>query len=712
MNSFNEHHKIKLLRNKIVIVYFATFILQSIGLQGQANFDYYEKRVKRFEEKFSKGNVSTKKTDIEAALLLKDSLLLINRIDLLAEHFKTIGKMYQQIGQMNSAESAFLLAIKSGQKSMDSIWLGNTYSRVGSFYAIENRSVLALDFQLKALELLEKHDKTKKSIPEVYNDISRAYIQLGDLDIADKYLKKSLKLKTELRDTFRLGVISNLYADIYRLRGEFNKAEEFYLKDIPKRVSQKNYEGSIMSYQGLGDTYFEWNKPELAEKYYIKALHAADTIKRYRSIGLSLIKLGNLYLKTGRNDEAQRSFQRAIEECTQVDSRVYQESAYLALYELNKKNGSLTTALSYLEKYIEVEQTRTNEAFKSKSDDMQASFELRERENELSRLEAENKRNSQTQKILIMGIAILLILSGFLVFLYFTRNRILKSLYSEQENTRNLLKEKEELLNNIEETHHQLVHIEKMASIGVMTAGIAHELNNPVSSIHASVEALKMDYEDLKPVFSILSEINIHPSAEKLQLLQKELLHIDISHLSTEIKSLLTNIMNGSQRTSDIIQGMKTFSRDSGEVNQAYFIEDGLDAALTLLNHKMKDHIVVIKKYNFKNVVNCNVSKINQVFLNILDNAIHSMSTDGILEIETLLDKDVCKIKISDNGNGIEESIQQKIFEPFFTTKEIGYGTGLGLAISYAIIKGHNGDIKVQSSPNEGTSMIISLPLV
>jgi signal transduction histidine kinase len=695
-----------ILSNLRVIV----VLLFTIHLFGQSR-DYFQNRVNYFENNFGKGNVDTRLTDVEDALQLKDSLVFTKNEGLTAELLKTIGKMYQQIGHMSSAERTFIASIKAGEKYKDSIWVANTYSRLGDFYSTEKRNFLALKSQLRALEMLDKFDNDRRSIPEVYNEIAKAYIQLGELSTAEQFLEKSLNLKNELQDTLRIGVITYLYAEIYRLKKEYKKAEEYYLKDIPKRERQKNFEGLVISYLGLGDNYMDWKKYNLAEQSYLQALKAADTIKRYRTIGLSLVKLGDLYIQTKRYAEAEIVFSRAISECTNVDSRLYQLSAYYSMYELNKVKGNLNSALSFLEKYNEINDLNTKESIELKSEDMKVAYELEERENEMQRMDEESKRNLQIQKILILGITLLILLSGFLVYLYFARNKILLTLSVEQENTKNLLKEKEALLQNLEDSHHKLVHSEKMASIGVMTAGIAHELNNPISSIHASAEALKMDYEEMEPLFSILEEIGSLRDSSDLQKIKEVLINIDLPYLTSELKTLMGTIMNGSQRTSEIIQGLKTFTRDSGDLKQPYMIEEGLDAALTLLTHKMKGHVEVIKNYHFRQKIICNASKINQVFLNVIDNAVQAMPEQGVLIVESLESNNHCVIRISDNGQGIEESTQMKIFEPFFTTKEIGQGTGLGLAISYAIIKEHNGDIVVQSTTGKGTTFVISLPL-
>ncbi|MBK8604965.1 MAG: hypothetical protein IPN87_18545 [Saprospiraceae bacterium] len=254
----------------------------------------------------------------------------------------------------------------------------------------------------------------------------------------------------------------------------------------------------------------------------------------------------------------------------------------------------------------------------------------------MATLDIENKKTKQIQSMLIAGMFLLVILSCFLVLLFRSRNKALKILHVEQDNMSVLLLEKGNLLRNLQQTHHKLVHSEKMASLGVMTAGIAHEINNPVSSIHASAEALQMDINEIEPILDFLSNLNKKQiQDEDLWQLKHLLSNIDITYLSTELKLLLGTLTNSAQRTSDIIRGLKTFSRDDNESKVSYKIEDGIDVALTILKHKMGENVIVNKSYEFRENIICQVSKINQVLLNILDNAIQALPKGGIITIET-----------------------------------------------------------------------------
>jgi len=613
---------------------------------------------------------------------------------------------------MRNAELFFQQGLQKGQKYKDSLWVASAWDRLGDFYALEERSFLSLDCYFKALQLREAYDPSHKSVADTYHGIARSYLQTGALTTAAEYLEKSLKLKKELNDTLRLGIISTLYGDIYRQKENYALSEKHYLKDIPKRLKQNNYEGLTISYLGLAQNYQDWGKYKDAETYYLKALQTAETIKRQRNIGLILLKLGALYKANGQADRAKAVFRRAIETCTAVDSRIYQLNAYRNLYSMYKDDGNLPKALEYLELYAIVQDSASKESLNMKIEDYKAAFELKEREKEIIQLDSENKQGKQLRNVLVGGILLLLISLIFVVALFRSRNKALKGLNQEQANTKALLREKEQLLEHLQQTNLQLIHSEKMASIGVMTAGIAHELNNPVSSIHASVEALLMDYKDLMPLFEKLVQLQKNPAtsaiiSEELKILVHD---IDMGYLSGELQTLMKTIINGSQRTSDIILGLKTFSRDTGDELLPYRVEEGLETALTLLHHKLKNKIRVEKSYQFNGVIQCQISKINQVFLNVLDNAIQALGEEGSIFIETKAGAGSCIITIRDTGPGMDAATQQKIFEPFFTTKEVGKGTGLGLAISYAIIQQHQGDITVDSAPGKGTTFILTLP--
>jgi signal transduction histidine kinase/streptogramin lyase len=267
-------------------------------------------------------------------------------------------------------------------------------------------------------------------------------------------------------------------------------------------------------------------------------------------------------------------------------------------------------------------------------------------------------------------------------------------------------------LENLKMTQSQLIQSEKMASVGLLTAGIAHELNNPINFIRGNVNPLKRDLNDLFQFIQKYDEIlKVSRLDEVINEVDALKIKLDYGYLLKEIMNLLEGIEEGASRSSQIVKGLRSFSRMDEEKSQLYDIHEGIDSTLILLQNKLKNRIKVRKEYGDFEELECYPSKLNQVFLNILNNSIQAIEGKGEILIQTVRSGIGIKIIIKDSGKGMTPEVKKQIFDPFFTTKEVGEGTGLGLSISYGIIEMHEGNIDVISEPGKGTEFIISLPL-
>jgi len=185
---------------------------------------------------------------------------------------------------------------------------------------------------------------------------------------------------------------------------------------------------------------------------------------------------------------------------------------------------------------------------------------------------------------------------------------------------------------------------------------------------------------------------------------------MDFTFVIKEITDLLEGIDDGANRSSQIVKGLRSFSRLDEEKCQIYDIHEGIESSLILLHNKVKNRITIHKNYGDFEAIECYPSKLNQVIMNVLTNSILSIEEKGTISIQTISTATGIKINIKDNGRGMTSEVKKHIFEPFFTTKDVGKGTGLGLSISFGIIEQHNGNIDVISEPGKGTEFIISLP--
>ncbi|HVI46993.1 MAG TPA: 7TM diverse intracellular signaling domain-containing protein [Chitinophaga sp.] len=270
---------------------------------------------------------------------------------------------------------------------------------------------------------------------------------------------------------------------------------------------------------------------------------------------------------------------------------------------------------------------------------------------------------------------------------------------------------------NLKEAQTRLVEKEKMASLGQLTAGIAHEINNPINFVTSNIKPLKMDIADLRSLLNRYEKLGDHTDIQKeLSNIESFKQEIDIDYIHEEISSLIKGIEDGAARTAEIVKGLRTFSRlDESDV-KSIDIHEGLDSTLVLLRNAIPPNVRIVKHYAELPKIECYAGKVNQVFMNVLSNALNAIRTkkeqeDESITITTKQENEFAIISIKDTGVGMSEEVKEKIFDPFFTTKDVGEGTGLGLSIVFSIIEKHNGKIVVNSAPDKGAEFIIYLPL-
>ncbi len=296
-------------------------------------------------------------------------------------------------------------------------------------------------------------------------------------------------------------------------------------------------------------------------------------------------------------------------------------------------------------------------------------------------------------------------------------NAGLKIELAEHERTEVALqKEKEDqriLIKRLEETQSQLMQSEKLASIGQLAAGVAHEINNPIGYVYSNLGTLEKYVHD---TFEMLDQyeqaevaINDIDIRDKLKATKNRL---DITFLKGDMNALMSESKEGIIRVKNIVQNLKDFSHvDIADEWHYSDLHKGIDSTLNIVNNEIKYKADVVKKYGDIPDVECLSSQLNQVFMNMLVNAAQAIETRGTISISTGQHLDEVWIEISDTGRGIATEYIKKIFDPFFTTKPVGKGTGLGLSLSYGIIQKHHGRIDVHSEVGKGTTFRVWLPV-
>jgi signal transduction histidine kinase len=329
----------------------------------------------------------------------------------------------------------------------------------------------------------------------------------------------------------------------------------------------------------------------------------------------------------------------------------------------------------------------------------------------------------------ISGVSVMLAILLLVVYVFSSRinkqkKELEKTKIQLEENIREVENKNFQLnraLEELKKAQTQLVSSEKMASLGHLTAGIAHEINNPVNFTYAGAISLRTDFNDLIQILEKYREVTPENAATLLPVakaLEKKLSYPEIKN---EIDELLTSVKRGAERTSEIVKSLRTFARLDEDTLKKTNIEENLDATLIMLHNQYKERIEIVKNYNHIPYVECFPGQLNQVFMNIMLNAIQAIKGEGKIYLTTSYPsqhangkyqgKDAVEISIKDTGVGIPDEIKHNIFEPFFTTKDVGVGTGLGLSVSFGIIEKHKGEIKVFSEVGKGSEFVIILPV-
>jgi signal transduction histidine kinase len=433
----------------------------------------------------------------------------------------------------------------------------------------------------------------------------------------------------------------------------------------------------------------EWTSEQ---QHFLSVMQEPIAVALQTARNKSAMLTQNLTLATA-NEEIQRQVEVQAEQAREIE---------LANAQLQDSMLELAAAKEEVEKQVEVQAQQQHElerfnqeileqqeaVQKSMMDLQQSNWELIEAKDELQR--QSSIQDEQAREIEIANTAL-------------------------QE--KNL--EIEHAMAQIKQAQQQVVQSEKMAGLGQLTAGVAHEINNPVTFISGAIKPLRRNLGDVLEVLKEYDTLKPDASPEAVRTIVSRIAKLksdmELDDVIDETQELLKSMDNGASRIAEIVKGLRNFSRLDEHDLKSVDLHEGIDSTLTILRSQYKDHIEVVKEYGSLPAVDCYAGQLNQVFMNILSNAIQAIEGTGTIRIKTSLSnksgQDFAVVSIKDSGNGMPEDVRKRIFEPFFTTKDVGKGTGLGLSISFGVIEKHGGTIEVTSEVGKGTEFVITLPV-
>ena len=626
----------------------------------------------------------------EAMPLLEEAFLIftnLNDLRGLSDVFEYIGIIKRSLGDYAASLEHLFKGAELREQIGYKEGLSLSYYHIGITYKYLGYLEQALEYLLKSLELGRKLDY-QIAISYSINNIGVIYADMGNNQDALIYYQESLKIRKELGDKWgEAGCLDNIGLMHHKL-GDNNQASIFCLKSLVISKSTSDKKGQGNSFYHLGLIHAQLDNLEKAVKYAYKSLKIRKEIgdKKGEAELLIFLSIINQDNSTHEIINVENILENALKIGEELKAKDLLSHIHLQLYKFYKNANNIDEALQHIEKHNSFEKENFSQTFNQKLINIQISHQV-----EKSRKEAE---------------------------IYQLKNIELVQLNTEIQKQKNALEIQrinlEETLNDLRSTQNQLIQKEKLASLGELTAGIAHEIQNPLNFVNN------------------FSEVSSELVGEMNQELDKGDIN-EAKEIANDLKKNLEKINHHGKRASSIVKGMLEHSRTSTGVKEPTDINALADEYLRLAYHglRAKNSLYIS---DFELIADKNLPKIEvisqdmgRVLLNLINNAfwaVNERSKKGesdyepkvIVKTSSLSSGEgrgeVC-VEIIDNGTGISEDVKAKIFQPFFTTKPTGQGTGLGLSLAYDIVtKGHGGSLEVESVEGVGTTFIVKMPIV
>ena len=567
---------------------------------------------------------------------------------------QTIGLAYYRMGEFRSSLERFhetlAIARELGERRFEAITLNNIGLVEGSLGDL----AASLASHLASLEIVESLGEKPLEAMITIN-IGLLHSRLGEPRHALEQYRRGIELSRAVSDRATIAKALNNCGVCHEKLGELDRALECHLESVAIWEELGHPEHVAGIFHNIGTIHLDRGNPELALEYTLKARRDHTAVDMPGREFASSYQLGRIALAMNDPDEAIARLNEALSAATRTESLADLSEAYRELSDAWLAAGNALRAIEHLREHQRIRDDLFNRQTEERLQTLRIAREVAVAQKEA---EIERLRNVELRRA----------------------------------------------FDDLKDAQARIVQSEKMASLGQLTAGIAHEINNPVNFVTGSIGPVRRNVEQLrKMVEATLVEIPF-VRAEELRS------EYELDEIVSELDGLLEAITRGAERTAQIVSSLRQFSRFEEGDRKLADIHEGLDATIDLLSGRLPERTRLTRSYGDIPPVACYPGEINQVFMILLSNALQALEPGGRITITTSESDGHVRIAIADTGTGIAPEILSRIFEPFFTTRDVGEGRGLGLSIAWGIIEKHGGTIEVSSTLGSGSEFVVMLP--
>jgi len=629
-------------------------------------------------------------------------------------NLSNIGEVYVRLNNYEKGLQYSLESLRMSEEIDNKRGIVLSLTSIGDIYFHWEDNDRALETFIKALDI-SKEVGDKYLISSCLINIEKAFRAKGDYTRIIKYLEESLELAKEIGEKDLFKDIYESFSESYSAIGNYQKALVYH-KLYSEMLCEVFNDASSKQIAEMQTKYETEKKEKEAEIYRLRNVDLVQANEEIEKSLRNLTTLSNIGQMITATLDLEKIFNTVYDNVnTLMDASVFgigiykgEQIEFKFFMEESKRLPVSYTAMDDDNSYAVWCINNNKDVYINNAETEYSRY--------ISSISDIGARKAQS--IIYLPLKVEDRIIGVFTVQSFERNSyknqhldILKTLASYTA----IALDNSNAHNRLKEMQNQIIRQEKMASLGQLVAGIAHEINNPVNFISSGLRPLKDRINEIFLLLDKYKELEPIGDSKELADLTNQIYQLkrEISFETTvsEIEELIETISDGANRTAKIVRDLQHFSRDKKGVIENININKHIDSTLNLLRNQYKNRIKILKEYNEDLMIECYSGQINQVLLNILSNAIQAIEDVGEIRIRTYGDDKYIFIVVSDTGKGIAEGDILRIFDPFFTTKDVGKGTGLGLSISYEIIKSHRGDIEVKSELGKGSEFTIKLPV-